>query len=169
MKTDIPPELQDILRRYLVLQQEEQRLREEKKALQARLGRFMASEGLSICSPEVDGRLLKVRYQSGTRIEYDEPLLRRRLGPRYRDILAPDWRKVRARLADLDQALQPHLDLIGSPHPDRVRVAIEQKLVTVSDFEGAFRKIAQDRLAVSVIRRPGEAEPPAWTREGGPA
>ena len=168
MKTECPPELHETLRRYLVLQQEEQRLREEKKTLQAHLARYMTSQGLPLWYPEVDGRPLKVRHQSSTRIEYDEPLLRQRLGTRYSAILAPDWRKIRARLADLDRTLQPHLDIIGSPSPDRVRFAVEQKLVAVSDFEGAFRKITQDRIAVSVFRQPGE-EPAEPSPDGEPA
>jgi hypothetical protein len=155
--------MDEVLRRYLRIQEEEQRLKEEKSALQERLAAFLASQGESLWYPEVDGQKLKVRCQTATVVEYDEPVLQQRLGERYAAILGPDWRKIRRHLGDLEAVLLPHLGLVGSPQADRVRGAIEQGVVRREEFAGAFKKTIRRTVAVARAKPDGAAEgsPPA--------
>lgn len=99
--------------------------------------------------PKIDGQALKVRYHETTAIEYNESLLHNRLGDRYLSILAPDLKKIRANLDKLESVLTPVLSLVGSPTPDKVRVAIENGIVNKESFTGTFKKTVKRFVAVS--------------------
>jgi hypothetical protein len=90
--------------------------------------------------PKIDGQPLKVRYHETTTIEYNESVLHDRLGDRYLSVLAPDLKKIRANLDKLESLFTPVLSLVGSPSPDKVRVAIETGIVNKESFAGAFKK-----------------------------
>ena len=156
-----PPELAQVLRRYLQIQAEENKLKEEKAALQQKLADHMAGGRLQYWSPEVDGQPLKVRCQESAVFEYDEPVLRERLGARFASILAPDIKKIRRHLADLAPVLAPALDTIGSPSPDRVRAAVEQGIVKKEEFAGAFEKTIRRTVAVTRVRPDADPSGPA--------
>ena len=140
------------LKRYLELQQEEQRLREEKGVLQEKLANYMAGQRLTYWYPDLEGLPLKVRCTAITMVEYDEPALKARLGARFAAILAPDLRKIRRHLPQLEATLAPVMDLIGAPAADRVRVAIEQGLVAKEEFAGAFTKTTRRLVAVARVK-----------------
>jgi len=158
----LSPELAAALRRYLELQQAEQRLRAEKAALQEQLAGHMAGQRLTYWYPVLDGQPLKVRSVATAVVEYDEAALRARLGPRYTAILAPDLKKLRRHLPELGAALAPVLDLVGAPAPDRVKAAIAQGLVRAEDFAGAFTKTVKRQFAVSRVQpdAPATSRPP---------
>jgi len=155
-KHELPAEIETALRRYLEIQAQEQRLKEEKNALRERIGSHMAALSLNNWYPTVDGQALKVRYRETTAIEYDESLLQDRLGDRYTAILAPDLRKIRIHMDKLDSLFAPVLSLIGTPSPDKVRGAIENGLASKESFSGAFKKTAKRFVAVGRART-GEA------------
>jgi hypothetical protein len=71
-----------------------------------------------------------------------------RLGDRYPAILAPDLRKIRLHLDKLESLFTPILGLIGSPVPEKVRVAIENGTVNKESFAGAFKKTVKRFVAV---------------------
>ncbi len=148
-KPELPVEIEKALKRYLEIQAEEQKLKEEKRDLRERIGEHMADLHMKYWYPKIDGQALKVRYNETTAIEYNESLLRDRLGDRYLAILAPDLRKIRANLDKLESLLTPVLRLIGSPSPDKVRVAIENGIVHKESFTGAFKKAVKRFVAVS--------------------
>jgi hypothetical protein len=145
---DPSAEMAAVLRRYLAIQREEQLLLDEKKQLQEAIGRHMAARKSPYWYPELDGQRLKVRFAETSVIEYDEPLLRDRLGSRFAAILAPDLRKIRRQLPQLESALTPVLDLVGSPSPEKVRAAVEQGLIAKEEFAGAFKKSVRRLVAV---------------------
>jgi hypothetical protein len=150
-KPELPVEVEKALRRYLEIQAEEQRLKEEKNDLREKLGGHMSALQLKYWYPRIDGQALKVRYHETTAIEYNETLLHDRLGDRYTTILSPDLRKVRANLDKLESLFTPVLSLIGSPSPDRVRVAIENGIVSKGSFAGAFKKTVKRFVAVGRV------------------
>ena len=165
---EVSSELAEALRRYLAIQEEERRLQEEKAALQETLGRHLSALGLAHWYPEVDGVPLKVRCQETAQIEYDEELLRQRLGDRFASILAPDIRKIRRWLPQIQSVFLPILGTIGSPSPDRVRAAVEQGVVRKEEFAGAFKKTTRRLVAVAKVR-PGDAEGPGGEPAPAPA
>jgi hypothetical protein len=124
-KPELSGDIEKALRRYLEIQAEEQRLKEEKIDLREKIGQHMADLQMKYWYPNIDGQALKVRYHETTAIEYNESLLHDRLGDRYLAILAPDLRKIRLHLDELESTFSPVLSLIGSPSPEKVRVAIE--------------------------------------------
>lgn len=84
---------------------------------------------------------------------YGEDALHERLGERYRMLLAPDLRKLRAHVDELGQQLTPAMmDKVGSPAPEKVKAAIESGVVRLEEFKGAFRK--EETVSVAVARRP---------------
>jgi len=147
-KPELPVEIEKALRRYLEIQAEEQRLKEEKNNLREKIGEHMADLEMKYWYPKVDGRPLKVRYRETTAIEYNESLLHDRLGDRYLAILAPDLRKIRLHLDKLESTFNPVLSLIGSPSPEKVRIAIENGVVNKESFAGAFKKTVKRFVAV---------------------
>lgn len=154
-KPELPVEIEKALRRYLEIQAEEQKLKEEKNDLREKISEHMADLQVKYWYPKIDNLALKVRYNETTAIEYNETLLHDRLGDHYLAILAPDLRKIRANLDKLESLFTPVLSLIGSPSPDKVRVAIENGIVRKESFTGAFEKTVKRFLAVSK----------AWTRD----
>lgn len=151
-KYELPAEIEMDLRRYLEIQAQEQRLKEEKTALRERIGQHMAGMDLKNWYPTIDGQALKVRYRETTAIEYDESLLHDRLGDRYLAILAPDLRKIRLHLDKLESLFAPVLSLVGTPSPDKVRAAIKSGLVSKDSFSGAFKKTGKRFVAVGKAR-----------------
>ena len=111
-------------------------------------------------APVVAGTPVKVRYARETVVEYDEPVLRERLGERYVHVVRPDPRKIRSHLAELEPLLAPALARIGTPDRDRVRAAVERGLVRTEEFAGAFRKQTRTRLAVMRAQPSGAESPP---------
>jgi len=147
-KPELPDEIEKALRRYLEIQAQEQRLKEEKTGLREMIGEHMAALDMKYWYPKIDGQPLKVRYHETTAIEYNETLLHDRLGDRYLTILGPDLRKIRANLDKLESLFTPVLSLVGSPSPDKVRVAIENGIVNKESFTGAFKKAVKRFVAV---------------------
>ncbi len=153
MTTATPnPEIEPILKRYLQIQQEEQQLKEEKGRLQEILANHLTQRQLSVWNPNLNGQLLKVRYQTHITVKYDEELLQSRLQDRYITLLAPDIRKIKLNLANLSDTLSPVLALVGSPNPDKVRSAIETGLVPKEAFTGAFTKTIRHIVSVAKAR-----------------
>ena len=149
---DLTPEIRQILEAYVALQAQEQQLQAAKSALQEKLKSHMASVGPGKWIVEAGGAALKVVYRDSEEIEYDEPLLRSRLGERYAAILSPDIRKIRASLDRIGRFLEPALDIIGSPTRERVRRAIENGIAAREEFSGAFKRISKQSVAVMRAR-----------------
>src|SRR4030042_2320542 len=148
----LPSEIESALKRYLEIQHEEQRLRQEKTDLQEEIGGYMARLEKKYWYPVIDGQTLRVRYRETSVIEYNESVLRDRLGNRYSAILAPDLRKIRLHLGEIESLFTPVLNLVGTPEPEKVRSAIEIGIVNRGEFTGAFKKTTKRYVAVSKAR-----------------
>lgn len=146
---ELTREIEATLRAYTQLQQEEQRLKERKQALQEKLKAHLRGEKKSLWCPDVGGTRLKVSYRSVPQVEYNEEKLRARLGDRYAALLEPDLKKLRAELPNLGAELKPLLDRIGSPSPEKVKAAIDSGAVSPDEFKGAFTKTVKEYLTVA--------------------
>lgn len=146
-------DLEAVLKRYLQIQQEEARLQEEKKQLQETLAGHLEQHQTGLWVPEVNGQKLKVRCTTSVSVDYDEVLLQQRLGERYAAICAPDPRKIKRHLGELDDVLKPVLGLIGSPQADKVRMAIEAGVARREEFTGAFEKTTRRIVSVAKVRQ----------------
>lgn len=151
MSAELSEELRQILARYLALQKEEARLKEEKAELGRRLGEHMAGSELDVWHPEIDGQRLAVSRRVSTVIQYDEDLLKERLGDRYARILSPDMKKIKAHLAELEPLLEKALPTVGTPDPGKVKEAFMNGIVTKEEFNGAFAR--EEKVSVSVRRQ----------------
>ncbi len=146
-------EIEATLREYTQLQKQEQELTQRKHELQDKLKSCFRGETQHIWNPEVDGTRLKVSYRSVPQVEYNEEVLRKRLGNRYSALLEPDIRKLRAELPNLEEELKPLLDRIGSPSPEKVKAAVEAGTVSAEEFKGAFTKTLKEYVTVATLNR----------------
>lgn len=151
-----PRDMEPVLKRYLEIQEQEQRLKEEKSELQSRLADAMQSADRTKWYAEVDGRKLKVWRRESVKVEYNEDLLKQRLGDRYAALLAPDIGKIRRNLDDIAPHLEPVMDRIGSPTPEKVKSAIASGQVQQEEFAGAFEKTV--RRLITVQKAPPNRE-----------
>lgn len=149
---ELTAEIEDTLREYTQIQQEEKRIKERKRELQEKLKDHLRDGGNCIWTPEVGGKHLKLRYRSEARFDYDEEKLRSRLGARYSDLLEPDIKKLRTQLPKLESELKPLLDRIGSPSPEKVRAAVESGTVSAEEFQGAFKKTVKEYISVAALK-----------------
>ena len=98
--------------------------------------------------PKIDGKPILVVHEYKTSVRYDEPLLRERLGTRYMDILEIDGAKIRKNRELVRPLLASVLDKIGTPAASRVEEAVKSGLVSVVDFQGAFRKVVTPYISI---------------------
>jgi hypothetical protein len=145
---ELTDELAGILKRYRQIQQQEKQLADEKKVLQDQLMQHLGNQS-TIWNTQLEEEQLKVRYTVREQINYNETLLKERLGSRYSEILKPDINKVRKHLGEVEMLLKPALLLVGSPHRDMVKQAIHSGAVNMPDFEGAFEREVRCTVAVS--------------------
>ena len=146
---ELTPQIEQVLVRYLQIQQEEKRLEDEKERLRQLLITFLGANAPNQWSPVVCGQRITVHHRIATKITYNEQLLLQRLGERYVNILAPDPFKLRRNLALIEPHLQPVMPLIGSPDREKVRAAIETGIVKKEEFDGAFEKTSRHQIVVS--------------------
>ena len=170
MTTETPeltPEITEALKRYIDIQAEQARLQDEKSQLQETLKAFLAPTGGTQWQVALADSRLKVVYREKTDVEYNEDVLRQRLGERYKMILSPDVRKIKTGLAGLKGALDPYLQQIGSPDSEKVREAVQSGLIATDEVRGAFVKHRRQSVAVTRLReRPGVTAEPGRPPDG---
>jgi len=146
----LPPHIKAALERYVEIQQIQQQLNDEKKHLQQMLKEHLRSGGKSVIwSPRLQDLLVRVNYKRNVRVDYNEKLLRERLGDRYPEILSPDVKKIRRHLDEVEGLLKPALLIIGTPDRRKVQEAVTQGGMEFSLFQGAFQKKLDESIAVS--------------------
>lgn len=92
----------------------------------------------------------KVSRREVCEIEYNEELLRERLGEeKYRSILSVDWKCVRENFEKLKPFMTPVIELVGVPSADKVKAGIESGALDRAAFSGAFVKRRKVQFAVS--------------------
>jgi hypothetical protein len=153
----VPPAIEQLLLRYLEIQERQRQLDEEKSRLRDQLADYLRDFQEPFWYPVAGGQPLRVRVKKETEVAYNEELLRQRLGDRYRLVLRPDPVKVRRHLAEIGDCLQPVLALVGSPHREAVRDAIGSGAVSKEEFAGAYEKKDRVILAVMRVREEGES------------
>jgi len=151
LMAELTTKIENTLKEYTKLQQEEQSLKVRKQALQEKLKTHLRDKEKNVWYPEVGGARLKVSYRSAPQVEYDEEKLRARLGDRYHALLEPDLRKLRSELPNLGKELEPLLDRIGSPSPEKVKSAIENGTISADEFKGAFSKTVREYISVATL------------------
>ena len=142
---NLPVEIEQALARYVEIQKESTVLQEEKYRLRDQIADYMEGKDTWLISPEVAGARFSVRNTVKTVVDYDEVLLKERLGDDYPLILWPDPAKIKKNLSLVAPLLTPILEQIGSPSPEAVKAAISGGKVKKELFEGAFKK-RQTRL-----------------------
>lgn len=136
------------IRRYQQIQQEIARLEEEREQLRDLLVKELDGKFPSRWHSTIDGKPILVVHEYKTSVRYDEPLLRERLGTRYMDILEIDGAKIRKNRELVRPLLASVLDKIGTPAASRVEEAVKSGLVSVADFQGAFRKVVTPYISI---------------------
>lgn len=147
-------EAEAILREYAQLQQQEKKIRDKKLALRQRLDTHLPHEtDHEIIWSNLDGKRVKISRAVKTKVNYDEKLLKQRLGGAYKEILVPDLSRIRRKMRDISDIFKPVLDMVGSPDRFRVKQAIDRGIVSPVDFDGAYEKKEEVNIAVTVCQR----------------
>jgi len=128
-----------------------EKLGQEKEKLRRQLEEKMMQEGLKAHSFESKTHDIKVRLQNRTTIDYDIPLLQKRLGGKYKQILRPDYQLFRKNAPELKALLGDDFELAGVPDRKLVKKAIDDNLIDKSDFEGAYTKETKEYLMMRFI------------------
>jgi hypothetical protein len=149
---NVGAEVAEVLKRYREIQEDERRIKEEKAALQQKLAVYMKSIQRDKWYPEIGGEMLKVTRREKISFEYDEEILKQRLAERYHKILAPDLRKLRHSLDELGDLLEPVIERVGSPTPEKIREAVEAGVVEKQEFAGAFERTVKTSVSVAKCR-----------------
>lgn len=144
-------EVRELLNRYVSIQRKIAELETEKKQLREKM-EALFPEGSSLT--DCDLGHCKVSRREICEIEYNEELLRERLGEeKYRSILSVDWMRVRANFEKLEPFMTSVIDLVGVPSADKVKAGIESGALERAAFSGAFIKRKKVQFAVSCMKQ----------------
>ena len=146
---DLPVEIEQALTRYVEIQKESAALQEERYRLRDQIAAYMEGKDAWLISPEVDGARLSVRNTVKTVVDYDEVLLKERLGEDYKLILWPDPAKIKKNLSRVAPLLTSILEEIGSPSQEAIKAAILGGKIKKELFVGAFEKRQSRTFSVS--------------------
>lgn len=152
----LPAEIENALRRYIEIQKEAAALQEEKYRLRDLIGDYMKQKNAAMISPEVDGERLSVRNTVKTVVDYNEVLLKERLGSNYKLILWPDPAKIKKNLSHVAPLLMSIIEEVGSPSQDAVKAAIANGKIDKNVFSGAFEKRQTHLFSVSAYHDRGQ-------------
>ncbi len=149
---NLPVEIEQALMRYVEIQKESAALQDEKYSLRDQIAAYMEGKDASLISPEVDGSRLSVYNTAKTVVDYDEALLKERLGEDYKLILWPDPAKIKKNLSRVAPLLMSLIEEIGSPSQDAVKAAILDGKIKKELFDGAFEKRQTRTFSVTRVR-----------------
>ena len=144
-------DMEDLLRRYLKIQDESRRLEAERQSLRDKIAAVLSLNGKTGQDMFVDQCPLHIRCEPKTVYKFDNQLLRERLGRAYYSILEPDTRKMKAHMDDVVRCLAPIIHKIGVPSGERLEAAISAGRITADIVEGAVTR--QGDFSFAVQRR----------------
>ena len=150
---DAPPEVLEILGKYLDIQDEERELRRRKTLLQKRLWSYMQGDGSKVRYTDVGAQRVRVHYDEREDVVYNEEELRRRLGDDYTRVLSPDARRVKAMLPELGSLLAPFIDRVGAPDTERIASLVQRGVLDRRIFRGTFHRELKQQVKVSRVER----------------
>ena len=141
-------DMEDLLRRYLKIQDESRRLEAERKSLRDKISLALSLSGKTGQDMFVDQCPLHIRCEPKTVYKFDDQLLRNRLGRAYYSILEPDTRKMKAHMDDVVRCLAPIIHKVGVPSGERLDAAIRSGVITSDLVEGAVMRQRDYSFAV---------------------
>ena len=144
-------DMEDLLRRYLKIQDESRRLEAERKSLRDKIASALSLSGKTGRDMFVDQCPLHIRCEPKTVYKFDDQLLRNRLGRAYYSILEPDTRKMKAHMDDVVRCLAPIIHKVGVPSGERLDAAIRAGRIAAELVEGAVTR--QGDFSFAVQRR----------------
>ncbi len=133
-----------LLAKLIRVEDELIRLDEEKKRLRQELMSAMETMGLK--ARQLGGATAVLR--SRIAVDYDDALLRERLGMKYAWIVEPVARQVKSVLLADPERYAELLCKTGKPSRKQVQLAIENAKVDPGAFQGAFTKTSITSMAL---------------------
>ena len=144
-------DMEDLLRRYLKIQDESRRLEGERKSLRDKIATTLSLCGKTGEDMFVDQCPLHIRCEPKTVYKFDDQLLRNRLGRAYYSILEPDTQKMKAHMDEVVRCLAPIIHKVGVPSGRRLDAAIRAGRISADLVEGAVTR--QSDFSFAVQRR----------------
>jgi len=128
-------EVEGMLRRYLAIQREERALKAEKEGLRDRIVDYLGCSNVT-WEAALGGRNIEIRVRVREDLEWNDVLLRSRLGSRYESILYPDIKKIREHMDEVAPLLRPALLSVGTPTRKSVWSAVSDGVVSRDEVAG---------------------------------
>ena len=144
-------DMEDLLRRYLKIQDESRRLEVERKSLRDKIASVLSLSGKTGQDMFVDQCPLHIRCEPKIIYKFDDQLLRKCLGRAYYDILEPDTQKMKAHMDDVVRCLAPIIHKVGVPSGRRLDAAIQAGRISSDLVKGAVT--LQSDFSFAVQRR----------------
>ena len=142
------PTLPDLIAELDALEEQLEQLGERKAELRTAIADTMAASGLDNYQTAIGDRPIRVRITRQTKVDYDEDLLRERLGDRYTLLLEPDPTRIRKNMDVVEPLRDPVLDVVGAPSRERVEQLVRDGTIQAGEFSGAFSKEVRTTLYV---------------------
>lgn len=150
--------LEEVLVQYRKIEKELAQLEEQKLALRQQIETILVREERTFYTTILGDERIALELKQQTTIQYNEPILRQRLGKRYLRILMIDTSKIKQHLDELSAVLHPYLEKIGTPSRNLIKDAILKGEIEPSLFQGAFEKKQRTTLYVKKRLLHQEAE-----------
>lgn len=139
------------VQRLMELKELEEHIAREQAEIRAEIAAFLGARGATVWNGQVHGQSVKVTRQERAQITYNEPLLRERLGERYRLVLGLDRKAVTAREDEILQWLGDRALEVARVDRNKVKSALEAGTVSPDEFRGAFERKVSYTAALQVM------------------
>lgn len=116
--------LEELVRKYVGLQQESRRLEAERITLRDQIAAIMAKWERTSLEMVVDDELIRIRSQPKISYRIDAAGLRSRVGHLYDSLLEPDTRRLKEHRDEVLRCLSPIIGKIGVPSGELIENAI---------------------------------------------
>lgn len=136
--------------RLMELKELEEQIAREQAEIRAEIGQYLEGRSAKSWVGQVHGREIRVTRQERVQVTYDEPLLRQRLGDRFRQVIGLDRKLLTAREDEVLQWLGDRAYEVAHVDRSKVKEALERGDVSSDEFKGAFERKVTYTVALQV-------------------
>lgn len=115
-------------------------LEQQKLQLKTQIQQYIESQQQPSISIPLDNERVSLELKQQTSIEYDENLLKKRLGDKYRDILEIDAVKLRNWSIENKEIVWHMAEYLSAPSHNKIEAMIENGKLYERDLAGTFTK-----------------------------
>ncbi len=143
-------DLQEMVEQVLTLREQISKLEEQERQLRDAIGDQLKRDGRYLFTMPTSHGAVKLQRHERVRIEYDDCVLRQRLGDEVWLMLSSlDKNKLKQQEQNLPAWLGNHYALVASLDRRKVKEAVEAGQIDGNLFKGAFSKDIQEVVSIT--------------------